>query len=339
VDLKLNNSKVVYFENLNELITYCGEKTSNNSHHTFIDKNVLLKFPVFEEAGMNMSPLDISEDEKNLATVSSLWNIMFEKSLQRSSIVFSIGGGVISDEVGFAASTYKRGTKLINIPTTLLSMVDAAHGGKNGINNEYGKNQIGTFMMPNEVLICSEFLNELPEKEIKTGLIELIKAGFLKNPQLVEKVYDVNLNQIDTSLISTAVEIKNEIVSKDFAESSERMLLNFGHTIGHLIEVDSNYNISHGEAVAVGMLKSMKISENIFGLDSNVAEKFGFFLEKLELHKDYKFNSDTDLLKELLINDKKTNNTEIKYVLLKDIGEPILIDYDLMELLNEITND
>ena len=178
-------SKVAYFKSINELEAYCEQKIKDESHLVFIDNNVLCKFPTLGNSSMETIAIKVSEEEKNIDTVSEIWKIMFEKSLERSSTIFSIGGGVVSDSVGFAASTYKRGTKLITIPTTLLSMVDAAHGGKNGINNEFGKNQIGTFMMPQEVLICPEFLSQLPEKEIKTGLIELIKAGFLGSPELV----------------------------------------------------------------------------------------------------------------------------------------------------------
>jgi len=220
-------SKVAYFKSINELEAYCEQKIKDESHLVFIDNNVLCKFPTLGNSSMETIAIKVSEEEKNIDTVSEIWKIMFEKSLERSSTIFSIGGGVVSDSVGFAASTYKRGTKLITIPTTLLSMVDAAHGGKNGINNEFGKNQIGTFMMPQEVLICPEFLSQLPEKEIKTGLIELIKAGFLGSPELVEKVYEVDVNNIDVSLISEAIDIKNNIVNNDFKESSERMFLNF----------------------------------------------------------------------------------------------------------------
>ena len=335
----MTNSNVVYFKTLQELEAYCEQKTKDESHIVFVDSNVQLKFPTLKNISMDVVNIKISEEEKNIDTVSYIWKSMFEKSLQRSSTILCIGGGVISDAVGFATSTFKRGSKLITIPTTLLAMVDAAHGGKNGINNEFGKNQIGTFMMPEEVLICPEFLSELPEKEIKTGLIELIKAGFLGSPQLVEKVYDVNSDNIDMSLIREAIEIKNNIVSNDFKESSERMHLNFGHTIGHLIEADSNHQISHGEAVAIGMLKAMKISEKLCGLDSNVTSKFQYFLEKLKINNNYEFNKNSVQIRELLLNDKKVINAKLKYVLLKDVGDPVLIDYDVSDLLNEITNE
>jgi len=333
------SSKVAYFKSINELEAYCEQKIKDESHLVFIDNNVLFKFPTLGNSSMETIAIKVSEEEKNIDTVSEIWKIMFEKPIQRSSTIFSIGGGVVSDAVGFAASTYKRGTKLITIPTTLLSMVDAAHGGKNGINNEFGKNQIGTFMMPQEVLICPEFLSQLPEKEIKTGLIELIKAGFLGSPELVEKVYEADVNNIDVSLISEAIDIKNNIVTNDFKESSERMFLNFGHTIGHLIEADSRHQISHGEAVAVGMLKAMQISEKLSGLAPNVSEKFEQFLDNLQISTNYEFKKNSSQLKELLSNDKKVENSKVKYVLLKNIGEPVLIDYYIRDLLDEVINE
>lgn len=332
----MQKSNVRYFENLKELITYCEKIIDNKNCLTFVDGNVLTKFPILQNTTMNLKKIEIKEDEKNLNTVTKIWEDMFEQSIQRTSTIFSIGGGVMSDSIGFAASTYKRGTSLILIPTTLLSMVDAAHGGKNGINTKHGKNQLGTFMIPEEVLICPEFLNELPENQIKSGLIELIKAGFLKNPELVEEVYDIDITKINIELIKSAIDIKNGIVESDFKETSERMYLNFGHTIGHLIEIDSNHRISHGEAVAIGILKALRISEKKCNLDTVVVESFENFLKKLEFEIDYKFNSELNQLRDLLSNDKKSSNNIVRYVLLRNIGDPILIDYNLDELLNEL---
>ena len=335
----MQSSNVHYFENLNQLLIYCEKLVENKIYRTYIDKQVMSKFLQIQKSSMDFKEIEVKEDNKNLDAISKIWEDMFESSIQRSSTVLCIGGGVLSDSVGFAASTYKRGTGLVIIPTTLLSMVDAAHGGKNGINTIHGKNQIGTFMMPDQVLICPEFLDELPEKEIKTGLIELIKAGFLKNPELVEQVYGADITKINTELIKTAVDIKNEIIKNDFKETSERMFLNFGHTIGHLIEVDSQHNISHGEAVGIGILKALKISEKISQLNPIITQNFENFLKKLELNTDYKFNSKPEQLGELLFNDKKFSKGIVKYVLLRDIGDPVLVDFNLNDLLHEVTDE
>ena len=331
-------SNVHYFENLNQLLIFCEKLIENKIYRTYIDKQVMSKFLQIQESSMEFKEIDVKEDKKNLDSISKIWEDMFEKSIQRSSTVLCIGGGVLSDTVGFAASTYKRGTGLVIIPTTLLSMVDASHGGKNGINTIHGKNQIGTFMMPDQVLICPEFLDELPEKEIKSGLIELIKAGFLKNPELVEQVYEADITKINTELIKSAVDIKNEITKNDYKETSERMFLNFGHTIGHLIEIDSQHTISHGEAVGIGILKALKISEKITKLNPMITQNFENFLKKLELNTDYKFNSKPEQLEELLFNDKKFSKGIVKYVLLKNVGEPLLVDFNLNDLLNEVTD-
>ena len=335
----MQSSNVHYFENLNQLLIYCEKLVENKIYRTYIDKQVMSKFLQILKSSMDFKEIEVKEDNKNLDAISKIWEDMFESSIQRSSTVLCIGGGVLSDSVGFAASTYKRGTGLVIIPTTLLSMVDAAHGGKNGINTIHGKNQIGTFMMPDQVLICQEFLDELPEKEIKTGLIELIKAGFLKNPELVEQVYGADITKINTELIKTAVDIKNEIIKNDFKETSERMFLNFGHTIGHLIEIDSQHNISHGEAVGIGILKALKISEKISELNPIITQNFENFLKKLELNTDYKFNSKPEQLGELLFNDKKFSKGIVKYVLLRDIGDPVLVDFNLNDLLHEVTDE
>ena len=333
----MQESNVQYFKNLNKLLIYCDTLTEDKISRTYIDKQVLVKFPQLKKFSKDFKEIEIKEDKKNLDTVSKIWEDMFEKSIQRSSTVLCIGGGVLSDAVGFASSTYKRGTGLVIIPTTLLSMVDAAHGGKNGINTTHGKNQIGTFMMPDQVLICPEFLRELPEKQIKNGLIELIKAGFLKSPKLVQQVYETDISKVNIELIKAAVDIKNEIIKNDFKESSERMYLNFGHTIGHLIEVDSKHSIPHGEAVGIGILKALKISEKMCNLDKNISDHFENFLKKLDLNVDYKFSSNPEQLKELLFNDKKFSKDIVKYVLLENIGNPVLVDFNLNDLLNEVT--
>ena len=201
----MQESNVKYFKNLNELLLYCDKLTDDKISRIYIDKQVLFKFPQLKKLSENYKEIEIIEEKKNLDTVSKIWEDMFENSIQRSSTVLCIGGGVLSDAVGFASSTYKRGTGFVIIPTTLLSMVDAAHGGKNGINTTHGKNQIGTFMMPDQVLICPEFLGELPDKQIKNGLIELIKAGFLKSPELVQQVYETDISKVNIELIKAAI--------------------------------------------------------------------------------------------------------------------------------------
>ena len=274
------------------------------------------KFLQIQESSMEFKEIDVKEDKKNLDSISKIWEDMFEKSIQRSSTVMCIGGGVLSDTVGFAASTYKRGTGLVIIPTTLLSMVDAAHGGKNGINTIHGKNQIGTFMMPDQVLICPEFLDELPEKEIKSGLIELIKAGFLKNPELVEQVYEADITKINTELIKSAVDIKNEITKNDYKETSERMFLNFGHTIGHAIEAYFSFKTySHGQCVAYGMLAVIELAEKKGCLNPQDAHTLITFIQAFRYHNVPLRPLDHDAIIALIQRDKKVQHGNVTFIL------------------------
>ena len=241
--------------------------------------------------------------------------------------------------MGFATSTYKRGANLLLIPTTLLAMVDASHGGKNGVNNNYGKNQIGTFYLPNEVLVCVEFLNSLNKEEINTGLIEVIKAGFIGNSKILELVYGDDSVYSDKSLLQLAIDVKTKITKEDLKESNTRMYLNFGHTIGHLIESDSNYQISHGQAVGIGILIALEISEKEYNLDQSYRKNYMTFLNNSGLKSHYKFQKTKSELIRILSNDKKVNNEKINFVLLEEIEKPILKEVDIDQAMELIINE
>ena len=260
----MQESKISYLDSVEELNSYLNKDISKSSSIIFVDSNVSSEYK-FDE-NMNIHEILVNEETKNIKTVEKIWEIMHSNSVTRSTNVICIGGGVLCDVVGFATSTYKRGANLVFIPTTLLAMVDASHGGKNGINNNYGKNQIGTFYLPNEVLVCVEFLNSLNKEEINTGLIEVIKAGFIGNDKILELVYGDGSIYSDRSLLQLAIDVKTKITREDLHESNTRMYLNFGHTIGHLIESDSNYQISHGQAVGIGILIALEISEKEYNL-------------------------------------------------------------------------
>ena len=264
---------------------------------------------------------------------------MHSNSVTRSTNVICIGGGVLCDVMGFATSTYKRGANLVLIPTTLLAMVDASHGGKNGVNNNYGKNQIGTFYLPNEVLICVEFLNSLNKEEINTGLIEVIKAGFIGNNKILELVYGDDSVYSDKSLLQLAIDVKTKITKEDLKESNTRMYLNFGHTIGHLIESDSNYQISHGQAVGIGILIALEISEKEYNLDQSYRKNYMTFLNNSGLKSHYKFKKTRSELITILSNDKKVNNEKINFVLLEEIEKPILKEVDIEQAMELIINE
>lgn len=328
-------SEIHYSNKFDDLDSQLKNFINQEKHVIFIDSklssiiNLDPKFKIFE--------LEINESTKDLNTIQKIWKIMFSESLDRSSKIIGIGGGVLSDLVGFATSTFKRGANLSLVPSTFLGMVDAAHGGKTGFNNEFGKNQIGTFFIPEKIFICTEFLDSLSEIEMNNGIIESLKAGFLGDKEIIEMIYQDKLNNLE-EIIKKSIQVKYNILKNDLRESNERMFLNLGHTIGHLIEKDSNYSISHGQAVAIGMLKGFEISESKFNLNSSIKDEFESFLNKQSMKTEYSFNSNQSELKEIISNDKKVTSDVVKFVLIKNIQEPVLIDFSINDLLEVLTN-
>ena len=328
-------SEIHYSNKFDDLDSQLKNFINQEKHVIFIDSklssiiNLDPKFKIFE--------IEINESTKDLNTIQKIWKIMFSESLDRSSKIIGIGGGVLSDLVGFATSTFKRGANLSLVPSTFLGMVDAAHGGKTGFNNEFGKNQIGTFFIPEKIFICTEFLDSLSDIEINNGIIESLKAGFLGDKEIIEMIYQDKLNNLE-EIIKKSIQVKYNILKNDLRESNERMFLNLGHTIGHLIEKDSNYSISHGQAVAIGMLKGFEISESKFNLNSSIRDEFKSFLNKQSMKTEYSFNSNQSELKEIISNDKKVTSDVVKFVLIKNIQEPVLIDFSINDLLEVLTN-
>ena len=328
-------SEIHYSNKFDDLDSQLKNFINQEKHVIFIDSklssiiNLDPKFKIFE--------IEINESTKDLNTIQKIWKIMFSESLDRSSKIIGIGGGVLSDLVGFATSTFKRGANLSLVPSTFLGMVDAAHGGKTGFNNEFGKNQIGTFFIPEKIFICTEFLDSLSEIEMNNGIIESLKAGFLGDKEIIEMIYQDKLNNLE-EIIKKSIQVKYNILKNDLRESNERMFLNLGHTIGHLIEKDSNYSISHGQAVAIGMLKGFEVSESKFNLNSSIRDEFKSFLNKQSMKTEYSFNSNQSELKEIISNDKKVTSDVVKFVLIKNIQEPVLIDFSINDLLEVLTN-
>ena len=212
------------------------------------------------------------EQHKNLQTVQRIWKTLMKHQADRNALLVNLGGGVISDLGGFAASTYKRGIKFVNVPTTLLAMVDAAIGGKTAIDFGGAKNQIGTFAEAEEVLVDPVFLTTLLRRDILSGLSEMLKYGFIADTKMLE----ANLENYQ-DFILRAGEIKREIVAKDPCESGLRKILNFGHTLGHAIESHSlttDSPLLHGEAVALGMAVALWLSVKQCGLDEKVLKDY-----------------------------------------------------------------
>jgi 3-dehydroquinate synthase len=205
------------------------------------------------------------EHHKNLDTISYLWHAFLENGLDRRSTVVALGGGVISDMAGFAASTYMRGVQWICIPTTLLSMVDASIGGKTGFDLPQGKNLIGSFYPPKLVLADPQLLNTLPERELLSGMAEVVKHGIISDPELFNlcacgwEWVRSNLEQI----VKRAMAVKIKVIEEDPYEKGFRAALNLGHTVGHAVELVSQFELRHGEAIAIGMVVEAKYAEKI----------------------------------------------------------------------------
>jgi len=323
-----------YSETFEELLNDLNQ-TNNNYDLVIVDSN--LEFYNFEKLlNTDVLYIDISESTKNLVSVEIVWNALFEHNLNRMSNLLIIGGGVLLDVCAFAASTYKRGISFCLVPTTLLAMVDAAHGGKNGFNNNYGKNQIGTFTEPKSIFVCHELLDSLSEKDYKDGLIELIKHGLIVSSEIYEQLSLGSEYKVSLDTIKKGIKIKLDIVSEDFTELNKRKLLNFGHTIGHLIEKDSEFKVSHGEAVAIGIYYELLLSKKHMGLPQEVINSYLKYIEKINYNYTYKFSKGKDSIMEALKNDKKSLIDNVDIVLLSGISMPNIINLSFDELFEVI---
>jgi 3-dehydroquinate synthase len=265
------------------------------------------------------------ETNKSINTLQAIYNFLMENGATRNSTLIAFGGGIVGDLVGFAASTYMRGIKFINIPTTLLSQADSCIGGKMGYNYNGIKNAIGNFYNPVFVYVCIGFLKTLKNEQFRDGLGEAIKCGVIKDNQLLQFInnnYKYILEKENDKLLHIVKEcliIKSGVIEQDFKDIGIRNILNFGHTVGHGIEVTSNFGISHGEAVGLGMLVAVKLSESKLLLCEEVYVKLENLLKKLELPVKYKVDNYSSFM--YAINHDKKNNGKIRFVLLEEIGK------------------
>ncbi|WPR73829.1 3-dehydroquinate synthase [Algoriphagus sp. NG3] len=268
--------------------------------------------------------IEAGEKNKSIATCMQIWGAMTDAQLDRKALFLNIGGGVLGDMGGFCASIYKRGIRFINMPTTLLSQVDASVGGKLGVDFEGLKNHLGVFNEPETVIVASEFLKSLPENEIRSGYAEIIKHGLIKDRAYFESLdFDNWANSYWTPLIHHSVGIKKAVVEEDPKEAGLRKILNFGHTIGHAFEtyfLDGPRHLLHGEAIAVGMICEAWLSHR--KLDLSMAELKqiqGALLKvygKIEIQE-----SDLAPVLDFCLQDKKNEGKELMFSLLSTIGE------------------
>ena len=269
------------------------------------------------------------EEYKSMDTVLSILDRLFENRFDRKSILIAFGGGVIGDMTGFAASIFQRGIEFIQIPTTLLSQVDASVGGKTGVNNRFGKNLIGSFYQPKAVYIDPDFLDTLPPREYAAGVAEVIKMAVMFDREFFEFLESSDLKSRENieKMIARSVSLKAEVVNMDEKESGIRAVLNYGHTFGHVIENETGYSkYLHGEAVAIGMVMANQLAVRLGQMSQEDAERVKSLLIKNGLPVDYKI-ADVDSFYEHFFLDKKSNRGKISFILPKDgIGTHIIRD-------------
>lgn len=269
--------------------------------------------------------IEAGEDAKTIATATQLWEILAEYKADRKSLLLNLGGGVITDMGGFVASTYKRGIKFLNIPTTLLAMCDASIGGKTGIDHQYLKNIVGTFANAEHILVYPPFLETLEFVELRSGFAEMLKHGLIACENHWNDL--IALEEITSENVAPHIEnsmmIKENVVVKDFKEENIRKILNFGHTIGHAAEslfLKTGNIIPHGEAVALGMIAETHLAflENLISeeIANTVIENIRKFYPYISI-KDF---TNDDIIN-LMINDKKNNHGKINFSLIEGIGK------------------
>ena len=311
------------YQNLSSLIT----KKNYSTIFILVDENTLehcySKFIPNLSTDKRIEVIEIESGEvnKNLDTCIGVWSAITELGGDRKSLLITLGGGVITDLGGFVASCFKRGIDFVNIPTTLLSMVDASVGGKTGVDLGVLKNQIGLFANPEIVIVDTDYLTTVTEREIKSGTAEIIKYGLTYDVKLFNEIKN-NKNLNINNLIFRSIEIKNEVVLQDPKEKNLRKILNFGHTLGHAIESfylesENKESLTHGEAIAIGMVCECYMSSKLLGFSSKKVNE----VKKVVLsiyNKITLLKNDFSAIMELLKHDKKNVNGQVNFVLLND---------------------
>ena len=345
IDVKVSKPYTVYVgEDIGKLI---GETLQGERLFVITDSNVYGLYGDFlRQLSDNVFFFEAGEESKNYKTVLKIYDFLIENGADRYSLVVGVGGGVVGDIAGFAASSYMRGVKLIHIPTTLLAMVDSSIGGKTGINYHGLKNIVGSFYQPESVFVDVRFLKTLPDREYFSAFAEVVKYGVIRDSELfdfLERNVD-GIKQRDPKILKIVVErsIKNkvEIVESDERESGVRAILNFGHTFGHAIESLTGYRrFYHGEAVAIGMVKAMEVSERMGLVDRGDVERVVNLLKLLKLPVSLPEGIDEGRMFEIMLKDKKNKNSSLRFVLTKGIGSSIIASGVKEELILEVIGE
>lgn len=326
-DIHFNQQAI---QSLNEYL----DKGFHSSLFIVVDENTYEKclpdFMASIKGDHHFEVLEIESGEinKNIQTCVNLWQALSELDADRKSLIINLGGGVITDLGGFVASTFKRGIDFINVPTTLLSMVDASVGGKTGVDLGPLKNQIGVINQPKMVLIISEFLQTLEERQLNSGFAEILKHGLIQDAAYWNDLKGIqDFSNLD-DIIGRSVAIKNKVILQDPTEQGHRKILNFGHTLGHAIESyflvnQEKETLLHGEAIAVGMVLEAYLSKELIGLQkeelNDITATFNSRYGKVDFTE-----KDIEHILNFLKFDKKNSHGSINYALIREIGKPVI---------------
>lgn len=280
-----------------------------------------------------------SEDAKRVEVAAFCWGILGKADFTRSDAIIGFGGGSTTDLAGFVAATWLRGVKVIQVPTTLLGMVDAAVGGKTGINTAEGKNLVGSFHAPAAVIIDLDTLETLPRNELLASYGEIVKCGFIADEkilQILEK--DVNTatdvhSEEFREIIERCVRIKAKVVSEDLKESGLREILNYGHTLGHAIEHNERYQWRHGVAISIGMVFVAELAQLAGKLAPEIVDRHRSILASLGLPTSYRA-SEFEKLLSTMQRDKKSRAGSLRFVVLEQVGKPVILSAPSVELLH-----
>jgi 3-dehydroquinate synthase len=304
---------------------------------TIADAHVVDRQPAIDDAlrraGYQVESVSVAagEQAKSLETVAALWDTVGGFRLTRSDAIVAIGGGATTDVVGFVAATWLRGIRVVHCPTTLLGMVDAAIGGKTGINTAAGKNLVGAFHPPVGVLVDLDVLATLPDAQWANGMAEVVKAGFIADPTILDLI-DLDPAAAATAtgshsreLIERSILVKADVVSRDLREAGPREFLNYGHTLGHAIEALEHYRIPHGHAVSIGLVFAAGLGRHTGRLDDRTADRHTELLSRLGLPTTYRTDALPELVAAMRI-DKKSRGSVQRFVVLDGLGKPAIMD-------------
>lgn len=288
-----------------------------------------------EQAGLSVFDFvfQSGEQNKSLQTVEKIYDFLCQNEFTRTDIIVALGGGIVGDTAGFAAATFLRGIKYIQIPTTLLAMIDSSVGGKTAVNLKSGKNLVGCFYQPGKVIIDTQVLNTLPQSEWQCGLGEMIKYGAIMDKNLFCMLEQNGLETDIEVLITRCLKIKKKVVELDTMDNGIRQILNFGHTLGHGIEKHSNYSLSHGKAIGIGMAIITKWAEERCITKQGCAKRIENLLKKFNMPVDYPLALDE--LWQYAVNDKKKKGNRITLALIKEIGTMKLLNIEADRFLNK----